>query len=310
MFKRNSDDDHVFLLTGSFGSVKVREMILDHCSIISFHGHILEPGMDVAITRSREFLGLCFNLQEDHPSEIGKHQFNMMYMPDVAYRHHLQKGTCSVLYLVFKPAYLKIWAQEFPIIDSLLAKAQCGIPAKISKMNLPVTPEVLGLIRDVLHTTYTGIEKETFIRARIVDILKGCLDQFTADAELLRIVLLPEDIKKIIKARDYLLQHLKNPFPVSLIAGKMELDETTLTKGFRLLFGMSLQYFLLEERMKRAKVLLLDTDIQISKIAAELGYKTLAHFSGAFRRRFGHAPRDLRLGGAAGDGTPGHPDKK
>lgn len=293
MPKRNKGDDHLLHLSGSFGSVKVREMKLEHYSIISFQGNIVEPGLSLSITRMHEFLGLCFNLQEEHFA-VGKNKFNMLYVPDAKYLHPLKKGTYSMLSLAFEPAYLKIWAQEFPIINTLLAKARSGIPAKISKMNLPVAPHILSLTREILHNTCTGSEKETFVKAWVMDILKGCLDQIMADTELLKLTLSKDDIEKITRVRQYVLQHLERDLSISMIAGKAGLDESVLTKGFKLVFGVSLQYFLLEEKMKSAKSLLLGTNIPLHKIAAGLGYKDFSHFSRVFRKKFGHTPRSLR----------------
>lgn len=294
MPKRKKGDDHLLHLSGSFGSVKVREMKLEHYSIIGFQGNIIEPGLSLSITRMHEFLGLCFDLREDHSSEVVKNKFNMLYVPDARYLHPLRKGAYSMLSLAFEPAYLKIWAQEFPIINSLLAKARSGIPAKISKMNLPVAPHILSLTREILHNTCTGIEKETFVKAWVMDLLKGCLDQIMADTELLKLTLSRDDIGKITRVRQYVLQHLERDLSIGMIAGRAGLDESVLTKGFKLVFGVSLQYFLLEEKMKSAKSLLLGTDIPLHKIAAGLGYKNFSQFSRVFRKRFGHTPRALR----------------
>jgi methylphosphotriester-DNA--protein-cysteine methyltransferase len=43
-----------------------------------------------------------------------------------------------------------------------------------------------------------------------------------------------------------------------------------------------------------ARMLILETDRSIKEIAAEVGYKHVAHFSAAFRRRFGDAPSSFR----------------
>lgn len=55
-------------------------------------------------------------------------------------------------------------------------------------------------------------------------------------------------------------------------------------------------------RLEAVHVLLLDPyeTRQLSEIAHDFGFSSHAHFTTAFRRRFGYAPRDTRAGGVPG----------
>lgn len=53
--------------------------------------------------------------------------------------------------------------------------------------------------------------------------------------------------------------------------------------------------FLTEERMKRARWLLLDSDRNVAEVGALVGYRDVAHFSRAFSSRFGTSPSRFRV---------------
>jgi transcriptional regulator GlxA family with amidase domain len=46
--------------------------------------------------------------------------------------------------------------------------------------------------------------------------------------------------------------------------------------------------------MNRAKILLKTTDLKISQISQQVGYKHPTHFAGAFKRFFGYIPNMVR----------------
>lgn len=52
--------------------------------------------------------------------------------------------------------------------------------------------------------------------------------------------------------------------------------------------------YLTEERMKRARWLLVDSDRSVAEVGAMVGYRDVSHFSRAFRSRFGTSPSRFR----------------
>lgn len=72
----------------------------------------------------------------------------------------------------------------------------------------------------------------------------------------------------------------------------MGINERKLTAGFRQLFGMSVFEHLQQHRLEQAYGLLTSGGCSVTQVALEVGY-SIAHFSTAFRRRFGIAPSEL-----------------
>ena len=70
--------------------------------------------------------------------------------------------------------------------------------------------------------------------------------------------------------------------------------------------GTTFTDYVLEQRLAQAYRALIDPRRQAHKIAAvaiDCGFGDVSYFNRAFRRRFGVAPSDVRVAGAAGPGS-------
>ncbi|MEO6053373.1 MAG: AraC family transcriptional regulator [Chthoniobacterales bacterium] len=72
------------------------------------------------------------------------------------------------------------------------------------------------------------------------------------------------------------------------------MSANTFRRRIRLCFGQSPKQFLLQRRMERAKVLLLESPYTVEAIAAELGYSETAHFHRQFKKATGLSPGSFR----------------
>ncbi len=65
-------------------------------------------------------------------------------------------------------------------------------------------------------------------------------------------------------------------------------------RTFRQSIGMPPHRDLISRRIERSKELLASTDKDVTEIALEVGFSSHAHFSAAFQRAVGYAPRTYR----------------
>lgn len=61
--------------------------------------------------------------------------------------------------------------------------------------------------------------------------------------------------------------------------------------------GISFQQYLIQERIKKAKLLLLTTDLKIYEIAEQVGFEDINYFSQRFKQIEGITPRQFKKGG-------------
>jgi AraC-like DNA-binding protein/mannose-6-phosphate isomerase-like protein (cupin superfamily) len=72
------------------------------------------------------------------------------------------------------------------------------------------------------------------------------------------------------------------------------LSEPYLSKTIKSLFGKSFKELLIEERMRRAHLLLTKTDMPIGVVIRSVGYENESYFHREFRKRFEKSPLALR----------------
>jgi AraC-like DNA-binding protein len=73
----------------------------------------------------------------------------------------------------------------------------------------------------------------------------------------------------------------------------MAMSKSQLYRKFRALTNESAARYIRRQRMKRAKELLLNTDMNITEVGYEVGMKSLSTFSQLFKDEFGESPREF-----------------
>jgi len=100
------------------------------------------------------------------------------------------------------------------------------------------------------------------------------------------------DMDALYKAKEILLQDFKNTPSISELSKLIKLNEFKLKYGFKIFFETTPYNFLLENKMYKAKRLLSSSELNITEIAKELGYKQTHNFTTAFIKYFGIKPKE------------------
>lgn len=100
------------------------------------------------------------------------------------------------------------------------------------------------------------------------------------------------DIEKLTRARDLMQCHMDRPLTIPYLSATVGLNECKFKQGFRDMFGATPHQFLLEMRMRRARVLL-QSGCQVAQAAYAVGYQHPASFSAAFARYFGQTAKSV-----------------
>ena len=104
-----------------------------------------------------------------------------------------------------------------------------------------------------------------------------------------------EDFQSIIKIEALLLESYNVDFPkIEKLARIALMSETKLKSIFKKAFGMGLYEYYQKNRMHKAKQLLNANKLSVSEVGSLIGYHNLSNFSNAFKKEFGHLPKDCR----------------
>jgi DNA-binding response OmpR family regulator len=103
----------------------------------------------------------------------------------------------------------------------------------------------------------------------------------------------PDDVL-VTAATQLITQHLGTTLSLADIAQQVGTYEKKLSQAFRAKTGLTVFAFLREERLRRARELLIETDLNMLDIATEIGFQSAANFTTAFRERMGVTPTAYR----------------
>lgn len=100
----------------------------------------------------------------------------------------------------------------------------------------------------------------------------------------------------LLSAKDLLTKQYLSPPTIQELSRMVALNEYSLKKGFKLLFGKTIFDFVRCLRMDNARHLLEDSSMSIGQVASMVGYTNASHFARAFRSEYGINPKDFRFG--------------
>lgn len=98
----------------------------------------------------------------------------------------------------------------------------------------------------------------------------------------------------IASVRQLIETDLAHPWQASEVASALGMSQPTMRRRLSEA-GQGFAKILLFTRLERGLTLLQTSSEPITQIAYECGFKTPAHFSDAFKKRFGIRPKDIRI---------------
>jgi AraC-like DNA-binding protein len=99
------------------------------------------------------------------------------------------------------------------------------------------------------------------------------------------------------RARQLLVQQYQRTWTLQGLARAVGCTRTTLQKDFRRLTRTSVQQFLVQRRVSVAQRLLTGSDLKVSSIAREVGYRSHSAFARHFKTLTGSTLMTYRVGG-------------
>jgi AraC-like DNA-binding protein len=97
------------------------------------------------------------------------------------------------------------------------------------------------------------------------------------------------------QAKEWLTERFDEPLSLQAVADALHVSRFHLARVFRAHTGYSLTGYVHELRLRRAvERLAAEPEVELSRLALELGYCSLSHFSDRFRAVFGAPPSKLR----------------
>ncbi|PIG94608.1 AraC family transcriptional regulator [Gloeocapsopsis sp. IPPAS B-1203] len=156
------------------------------------------------------------------------------------------------------------------------------------------TAQMHLVLQQILQCPYHGFMKRIYLESKIWELIVLLLDQLKPQKQQKSTTLKSDDIERIYQAQAILLQQLSNPPSLIELARKVGLNDCTLKRGFRQVFGKTAFAYLHHHRLEQAKQLLAQGDMSVAEVALSVGFADRSYFTTAFRKQYGCNPGAYR----------------
>ena len=103
-----------------------------------------------------------------------------------------------------------------------------------------------------------------------------------------------EDIKKVHRLSDYIVDHISEPILISVLSEHSGLSPKKLQLGFQVLYSKTVNEYVRQLKLEIARDYLKNTDLSVSEIVYAIGIRSRSYFSKIFSEAYGILPTDYR----------------
>jgi AraC family transcriptional regulator len=96
------------------------------------------------------------------------------------------------------------------------------------------------------------------------------------------------------QAIEYIHTHLNRDLSLAELASVVNISPTYFASLFKQAMGISPHQYVIQQRVKQAKLMLSKTDLAIADIALQVGFSSQSHLTQQFKRITGMTPRQVR----------------
>ena len=143
-------------------------------------------------------------------------------------------------------------------------------------------------------------KEELFVRVKkLIELRKALQERYTSLSDTTEIFpqngIFQKEDTFLQDVRRLLLEHLDDEeFGIPELCRSMGMSRSQLYRKFKALTDTTVHHFIHNLRLGKARELLLSTDLNVTEIAFETGFKNHSHFSRIFMKKFGVSPSQLR----------------
>ena len=169
-----------------------------------------------------------------------------------------------------------------------------GNSRKINHCQLPLSAQMFELATKIVNNPFTDALGLLYTEAIAMELLCCAIAGFSSLSSAPTERYTQRELKCLHSARDHVMKQLSPVPTIRQVARATGLNETTLKRGFKAIFGETLFEFSVRCRMQHALKLLRNQRVPVKRVAEAIGYRHHTSFATAFLRHFGTRPKDIR----------------
>ena len=201
----------------------------------------------------------------------------------------------SIINFLFKPPLIRRYSEPKTSFMSII----CAPPFNFSESSFHLSPSNT-ILHDEDQTIYLILKKAQIIyqtqKYGYLELLHGYVIEiiFLSIHPLITSLPIVKENKIISQIQDYVAVHYSEPISLTQICHGIFFSMPYISKKFKEICGISFERYLQEVRVRKACILLIDTNHCINDIAIMVGYNDPSSFRKVFFKITGVKPFDFR----------------
>lgn len=152
-----------------------------------------------------------------------------------------------------------------------------------------------SIVRDIQTNPFDGEFRRSFLKAKTLELFATTVHRLAqcgpGESEA---CLRAADYQKLKRLNDIVSSDVDSTMTLGSLARQVGTNRTHLSEIFKECNGVTVQAYRRKLRLDEAMKMLSSQRVQVSEVAAKLGYSSVSSLSRAFTREFGVSPKDVR----------------
>jgi len=165
---------------------------------------------------------------------------------------------------------------------------------RINYCHHPLSAEAFEVATRLINNPHTGALALLYTEALALELLCNAVAGLSSVAGAPAEEYDDRELRCLHAARDILTRQFAPAPTIGKLARSVGMSRSTLTKGFKAVYGETILDFSLRCRMRHALMLMRDRGRSVEQAGQAIGYAHPTSFTTAFRRHFGMRPIDVR----------------
>lgn len=155
-----------------------------------------------------------------------------------------------------------------------------------------ISPSMAVVLSQILNFNLHSSVKKIYLKGKTYELIGLYFNRHEeADVEQCPFLVDENNVRKIRKAKDILIQRMAEPPSLHELSKEIGLSLKKLKEGFKEIYGDTVFGFLLGYKMEYARKLLERGQHNVNEVGLKVGYSTASHFIAAFKKKFGTTPK-------------------
>lgn len=278
---------------GQFGNIQPQHFS-DHNYTVWVYDMELVKKEELTVKLPKVSAAMLYNLNgrstlsisKSHQLKLKEKSYSPLSLQPGDHTLMMDPGYCKVLFLLFHPPYVS------RVTDPRVVTEESSIRSKAEAKLINETCQ--QLIEDVQRNDYSGELWRLKRQVQILDLFFKSLDEIGIPLQKEQPFEQHPEYERMVKVQVYIKKNIDKKLSVQMLAQKFDMPPAQLRKTYLQVFKHQMWKYVRAERLRRATVLLIETEMPVHEIAWEVGYESAAGFTRVFTFTFRQSPSDYR----------------